>query len=141
MPRTAAQESLDQAVITRQRCSQIAEALRQRVSELHQLLQILKSAEATGGSPQGPSQAELQQLLPLIEGLLPATMLRGMAPGTTYASRGGGRGWAVMASAGGPSRVQHMVPATRRQRTLASLAAAFPTVRDDAAAASWASGV
>lgn len=104
------------------------------MTELSQLLQLLAAPGAVGTGPTGDaSSAELEALLPLVECLLPATVLHGVGPGATYASRGGGRGWAAMAAAGGP--------ATRRQRTLASLAATFPTVRDDAAAASWASGI
>lgn len=110
-------------------------SLRQRAAELNHLVQVLTAAGAAGTEPPGSaSRADLEALLPLVEGLLPAAMLQGLGPGATYASRGGGRGWAAMAAAGGP-------PVTRRQRTLASLAAAFPTVRDDAAAASWAGGI
>lgn len=113
---------------------QIVGSLRQRAAELSELLQVLAAAGTVGSGPTGAGcQSDLEALLPLAEGLLPATLLHGAGAGATYASRGGGRGWAAMAAAGGP--------ATRRQRTLASLAASFPTVRDDAAAASWASGI
>lgn len=117
---------------------QIVESLRQRVLELEQLILLVQDLAAMGPDGQGgPSPEEMQLLLSLMEGLLPATILYGDCSGNTYASRGGGRGWAAMVAAGGPPRI---TPATRRQRIAARLVAAFPTVQDDVAAAGWANG-